>query len=207
MSKTCSSSYTWTWLKYFYNRKYLIKTHKNKIWAGFWFQVLIPSWNWHTAVNTFKALRVDNPPFLALLFWLFSSFARVLFLGEQSSSTVSRARGKSCFSAGSKRRSGRGGGSGGYEHALLCPWPKIKLSWPWGCHFDRLTARSYVCMWGRRRERWRRTSPPNKEKTETWWITNDESLISGQERTFSFHLFLFLWFLLPFFSPLYLVSF
>ena len=37
----------------------------------------------------------------------------------------------------------------------------------------------------RERGRWRSVTPPNKEKTET--CTNDESLISGQERTFSFH--------------------
>lgn len=39
----------------------------------------------------------------------------------------------------------------------------------------------------RRRERWRRATQPNKEKIET--CANDESLISGQDRTFFFHLF------------------
>lgn len=48
---------------------------------------------------------------------------------------------------------------------------------------------------GRERERWRRVTPPNKEKTET--CTNDESLISGQERIFSFHLSLSLTFSSP----------
>lgn len=44
------------------------------------------------------------------------------------------------------------------------------------------------------RER-RRSTSPNKEKTET--CTNDESLISGQGRTFSFHYSLFLSFSFP----------
>lgn len=47
-----------------------------------------------------------------------------------------------------------------------------------------------MCVRERERggERWRRASQPNKEKIET--CADDESLISGQDRTFFFHLLL-----------------
>ena len=55
----------------------------------------------------------------------------------------------------------------------------------WSINSEELCVRERERERERERGRWRSVTPPNKEKTET--CTNDESLISGQERTFSFH--------------------